>query len=239
MLTVIEIRKGQPPEGLIVLAREAAEQGLTSSEAYATLMNPLKTDVLECLMQEQGHLCAYCMRRIPDERSGIPHQSIEHRLAQHPKDGEDSGQGLDYANFLAVCSGNRGGKGRGKTKLTCDAHRHNNPLTVNPTDPTTLKTIFYSENGDIGASDPIINNDLVVTLNLNCVSDGGSLSASRKGALDAVQQELVEISDTPESLLKACHELLKKFEAEADPKTPYVGIVIWKLKQYIEMQKDS
>lgn len=230
---MIEIRKGQPPEGLVALAQQAAEQGLTPEEAYATLRNPLKEKVLECLMEEQGHLCAYCMRKIPDERPGIPHQSIEHWLALNPQDGEDSGQGLDYANFLAVCSGNRRGKGRGKDRLTCDAHRDNKPLTVVPTDPTTLKTIFYSENGDIGASDPTINDDLVVTLNLNCVSDDGSLPASRKGALDAVQQQLAEDSTTPELLLEACRKLLARFESETDPKTPYVGIIIWKLKQYI------
>lgn len=236
---MIEIKKGHPPEGLVALAQQAAEQCLTPEEAYATLRNPLKTTVLECLMKEQGHLCAYCMRKIPDERPGIPHQSIEHLLAQNPQDGEDSGQGLDYANFLAVCSGNRGGAGRGKERLTCDAHRENMTLAIDPTDPETLKTIFYSENGDIGATDPTINDDLVVKLNLNCVSDDGSLSASRKGALDAVQEELAKSSDTPEMFLEACHRFLREFELETDHKTPYVGIIIWKLKQYINVREEA
>lgn len=230
---MIEIRKGPPPEGLVALAQEAAEKGLTPKEAYDTLRNPLKEEVLKHLIEEQGHLCAYCMRKIPDERPGLPHQSIEHRLARHPKDGEDRGQGLDYANFLAVCSGNRGGTGRGKKRLTCDAHRGNEPLTVDPTDPVTLTTIFYSENGEIGASDPIINDDLVVTLNLNCFADGGSLPASRKSALDEVQQDLAAVSGTPKLFLERCRQLLEEFEAESDPKTPYVGIIIWKLKQYL------
>lgn len=236
---MIEIKKGQPPDELVALAQQAAEQGLTPKEAYATLRNPLKETVLECLMKEQGYLCAYCMRRIPDERAGIPHQSIEHLLAQNPQDGEDRGQGLDYAKFLAVCSGNRGGTGRGKEKLTCDAHRGNAHLTIDPTDPETLKTIFYSENGDIGATDPTINTDLVVTLNLNCVSDDGSLSAFRKSALDTVQEELDKSSDTQEMFLEACHRFLQEFELETDHKTPYVGIIIWKLKQYINVREEA
>lgn len=230
---MIAIKKGPPPAELVALAQRAAEQGLGPREAYETLRNPEKQKVLGCLLEEQGHLCAYCMRKLPDERSEILPQSIEHWFACSPPGGEDRGQGLDYSNFLAVCSGNRGGVERGKKRLTCDAHRENETLTVNPTDPSTLETIFYSENGDIHATDPIIDDDLALKLNLNCVFDSGSLSEFRKSALGAVEKELVENSDTQEALMEACRQLLGKFELEIDPKTPYVGIIIWKLKQYI------
>ncbi len=65
---MILIRKLPAPPELDELKRKAEEQGLSDKEAYDLLRNPLKTQVRDALMHEQGHLCAYCMRRIPDER---------------------------------------------------------------------------------------------------------------------------------------------------------------------------
>lgn len=65
---MILIKKFPAPSDLETLKKEAEEQGLSDKEGYAKLRNPLKTKVRNLLMQEQGHLCAYCMRRIPDIR---------------------------------------------------------------------------------------------------------------------------------------------------------------------------
>ena len=65
---MILIHKSPAPPALEALKKEAEKQGLSDKEGYDLLRNPLKKQVREALMQEQGHLCAYCMRRIPDER---------------------------------------------------------------------------------------------------------------------------------------------------------------------------
>lgn len=65
---MILIKKLPAPSELETLKKEAEKLGLSDKEAYDRLRNPLKSKVREALMQEQGHLCAYCMRRIPDER---------------------------------------------------------------------------------------------------------------------------------------------------------------------------
>lgn len=111
------IQKKEPPAELVKLKDDASHRGLKPKEAYRELHNPLKGQVVAQLMEEQGHLCAYCMRRIPDERvpsKEIADVSIEHWFARDPESGEDRGQGLDYNNFLAVCSENRGLKGQRK-----------------------------------------------------------------------------------------------------------------------------
>lgn len=233
---MLEINKMEPPEELIKLKQQATENGLTPEEAYGTLRNPLRKQVLELLMREQGHLCAYCMRRIPDDRD-VPDETIrvtiEHWFPRNPPNGEDRGQGLDYTNFLAVCSGNRGKRHtRRKRDYTCDAKRDSKMLTVNPLDPTTLSSVKYSEAGEIQSDDTTIHKDLTITLNLNCMSDNVRLPSVRKKVLDTVQLDIASNCDE-DSMLDYCKCLLNGFEAEVDPKTPYVGIVIWWLREQI------
>ena len=65
---MILIKKQAAPPELEALKAQAEKAHLSDSEAYNLLRNPLKQQVRDLLMQEQGHLCAYCMRRIPDGR---------------------------------------------------------------------------------------------------------------------------------------------------------------------------
>ena len=140
---------------------------------------------------------------------------------------------MDYSNFLAVCSGNRGKRHTRKTRdYTCDAKRNSKKLTVNPTDPNTLSSVKYSESGEIGSDDTVINEDLTITLNLNCMSDNVRLPSARQKALEAIQNDIAENSND-DSMLEYCKYILKEFEEETDPKTPYVGIIIWWLRRQV------
>lgn len=232
---MIKIKKNNPPAGLEKLREEAERKQYDANEAFRSLKNPLKEEVRRSLVVEQGHLCAYCMRRIPDERieeTGNPAVYIEHWSARNPEDGCGAGGALDYFNLLAVCSGNQYDRSsKGKNRLTCDAKRENRSLKVNPLDEKTLETIYYTEDGLIGASDKEIADDLTVKLNLNCKVDAVSLPHNRMEALRPVQEELVELAE--EEILDYCREILYEYENETDPKTPYSGIVIWYLKDMI------
>ena len=99
---MIEIKKSSAPPDLVKLQQDAVAQGLTANQAYDTLRNPLKGDIIELLLKEQGHICAYCMRRIPDERKGLPHVKIEHWNARNGEHGETCGSygALDLVIFL-------------------------------------------------------------------------------------------------------------------------------------------
>ena len=154
---MIPIKKGTPPPKLMELSDKAAQKHLSPKQAYDTLKNPLKGQVLSQLVEEQGHLCAYCMCSIPrqDVNPMISPITIEHYIPEIPEDNRDVGQGLDYNNFLAVCNGSTAERGkRNYIDLTCDSYRGNMEFKkVNPCIQETLSTIFYTMDGKIDATD--------------------------------------------------------------------------------------
>lgn len=196
----------------------------------------MKNVVRQSLVEEQGHLCAYCMCEIP--RTDVPTSgkiapiTIEHLIPRNPADGRDVGQGLDYNNLVAVCHGNRAPKSTGHTiiDLTCDAHRENIELKkVNPCDASTLTSIEYETNGVIKSNDSDVNFDLNDTLNLN----HSRLKSERKAVLDALVTDMSALLDDESARNEYVQVRLSGFESETDPKTSYVGILTWYLKGFL------
>lgn len=238
---MIPIHKRESEEARAILEAKqqiAADRGLSSAEAYALLNHAEKEVILDSLMKEQGHLCAYCLRRLPDERvlpEGIDPVTIEHWFPRNPPNREDRGQGLDYQNLLAVCSGNRGRRGTRKPRdLTCDAKRTKNhsQLVLNPCIPQTLDSLTYSEHGMLQSNDPAIQEDIDVKLNLNCKSGSVLLPGERKKVLDALQSQLPE--EGFEEIYTYCTAALEMLEQETDTKSEYSGILIWWLKDWLQ-----
>ncbi len=232
---MIIVKKGIEPMGLKKLREDPMVKGLPPKEAYGMLRNPLKTQVIESLKRDQGQLCVYCMCKIPrdDKEPAIPGTTIEHFIPVEPMDGRDVGQGLDYQNLFAVCHGNtkrhRPGTHRTRSSddLTCDKHRKNIEFRkIDPCNKETLQSIFYTSDGKIGADDADVQFDLVDTLNLNCASS--PLISERKAVLDALIDDLGKVEE--DRLHSYCADLLKIFDNEEDPKTPYVGVLIWYLQ---------
>jgi len=99
---VRNIRKSQAPKSLSAYKR-------TPGADYEGLGRlPAKSHVKESLLDEQGHLCCYCMRRIR-----LANMKVEHWRSQK----SDPDLQLDYGNMLAACSGNQGGA---PERETCD-----------------------------------------------------------------------------------------------------------------------
>ena len=112
---VIEIKKGREPEKLL---RYRQQKGAS----YEQMDKDVKDDLPQKLLEEQGHICAYCMRRIPEKRklpAGVSPVTIEHWFPRNPGSREEIGQGLNYRNMFAVCSGNRGCGKRTVCRLDC------------------------------------------------------------------------------------------------------------------------
>lgn len=205
---MIEIKKGKEPPELMAHRK-------TKYACYGNMSTETHQAVLESLMREQGFICAYCMRRIP-QKGRNPAATIEHLDAQSETDNDKA---LDYRNMLAVCNGNRGSA---EYSMTCDAKRKNTSLTVNPLKPSTLIGIHYRADGTIFSENSDVNRDLNLVLNLNCNEFG--LVDSRREALQRMLKELKEKHLTGNIQLY-CAKLLKAYK-EAPRKTPYVGILI-------------
>ena len=241
---MILIKKFSAPPELEKLKKDAEEKGLSDSEGYDLLRNPLKDQVRESLMKEQGHLCAYCMRRIPDSRIleediRLSKVYIEHWKARESNEQSTENKGLDYNNLFAVCSGNEkapGARRRKNRHFTCEKRRDSESLKVNPLDESTIETIYYSMDGTMMSTDSQIEDDINRRLNLNCNKEAVVLPQYRKEVLDTVMEYLAEQDG---DYYDNCEEQLQMWENEEDPKTPYIGIAIWWLKKELAQRNED
>lgn len=211
---MIYIRKGREPLSLTEYKKDPF--------AYFDGCN--KDDIRDSLLREQGHLCAYCMRRIGKEHMKIEHWYPEDRLTEAEK--------LDYKNMLGVCEGHIEAQ-KGKTD-TCDAQKGNRVIKVNPCNAITLSGIKYrSKTGEIYADDADIDEDINETLNLN--SQAHRLPMNRKEKLDSVIRELnrkYPRGTWTKNMLRAFLDEYSKTDAEGKKKE-YLGIVTWYLNKKI------
>lgn len=128
-----------------------------------------KEDLRERLLLEQGHICCYCMRRIP-ERS-LPYMKVEHFKCQETF----ANKQLEYTNLFGACTGN---EGQPQIKQTCDTKKGNHDLTINPlaTLPNCETLIKYNADGEISSisDDADVNRQLndVLNLNMQTLKDG-------------------------------------------------------------------
>lgn len=217
---MLYIEKRQEPPELL----QEKRKGLAD---YTDLFGAPKVAVQKSLLEEQGCLCAYCMRRISLETL-----QIEHYLPQHPQDEDyDPALTIDYHNMLAVCSGNKKQAGVFEN-LTCDQHRRNTSLTVDPLDRTSIDKIKYKTDGTIYSDDPDIEKDLDDTLNLNCPAS--YLKENRKAALDEIKKVLYKRFPGKKVPKQQLERMLTRFQELHDGKyVAFAGVVIWYLKRQI------
>lgn len=189
---------------------------------------PDKDDIREQLLEEQGHLCAYCMRRIDKE-----HMKIEH---WYPEDRLTDAERLEYRNMLGACEGHiPGSKG---IDDTCDTHKGNEVIHVNPQDKSSISQIKYrTATGEIYSEDPKIQKDLHITLNLN--SEKHQLMKNRKETLDAAITEMYRMKQSGTWNRKLLENMLAYYEGIGSngKKKEYAGIVVWYLRKKLNQSR--
>ncbi len=208
------IRKGEEPESLTQYKKESNAY----YDGYAD-----KDDIRRNLMEDQGYLCGYCMRRLND----ISDVKIEHIVPQSTLK-DDEKKALDYRIMVGVCYGNEK-KGRRKECLTCDAHRGSKDLYVDPFDENNINQIEYDSEGYITSQNEEIKKSLQETLNLNYDGPDAYLVQNRKEVLKKCKDKLRTMQK--EGLWKRQNlERILKFYQEKDEEgkyIPYSGIAIW------------
>jgi len=145
----------------IIKANEPVSLTEHRTKKYSSFANLNKNDTRASLLMEQGYICCYCMRRIP-ESGKMPGTKIEHFLCQEHNRKEE----LNYKNMLLACFGNEGAP---KRLQTCDTKKGNLDLTYSPSNQTRNieSLIQYKPNGEIYSSDKVFNIELEEILNLN------------------------------------------------------------------------
>ncbi len=155
-----QIIKNQEPRSLV---QHRAQRG-----SYGSLPTATKEELRNSLLTEQGHICCYCMKRIPQKlnseeiEKNFPSSKIEHVKCQTINPDQD----LNYQNLLLACNGNHGSP---KIMQTCDTYKGEKDLSFNPTDiRRNIETLIrYRSNGEIFSDDETIDNELNNILNLN------------------------------------------------------------------------
>lgn len=209
------INKGKEPNSLTEYKKQA-------DACYENFRD--KDDIRDALLRDQGYLCAYCMKRI--DKSNM---KIEHYKPQSKYGDLD----LDYRNMLGVCDGNSR-VGDNKKEQTCDTHKGNDEIVVNPLEQSSIDLIKYKNDGTIYSDDEIINKDLNETLNLNC--DAAHLKENRKKALDSLKKFISKESHqktcSKEKLIKI-KRMYEAFDSEGKRK-PFSGIILYYLNKRIK-----
>lgn len=157
-----QIIKIQEPNSLV---QHRANQPAYYHNLPAAAMNDLRTN----LLSEQGHICCYCMKRIPEkvEVDGTVtyEMKVEHFLCQV----RNPGLQLTYSNMFGACTGS---EGRPKKLQTCDTRKGDLDFSINPTStaPNCETIIKYNSEGEIYTDNEGLNNQLNNVLNLNMQS---------------------------------------------------------------------
>jgi uncharacterized protein (TIGR02646 family) len=159
-------KRSQEPPALLAYRKTA-----DPNRSYAAF--PSKDALREPLLEDQGWLCCYCMRRID-----AGDMKIEHYRSQHRHRTQD----LDWSNLLAACSG---GEGRPPASQTCDTRKADDDLVLDPR-TESVRAIRYLGSGRLVVDDRAHTDDVERRLNLNATE----LRQARAQAIDNLRREL-------------------------------------------------
>jgi len=138
---MLRYRKGREPNAL------RAWQA-TPSANWGSLPAKDKDGVRKALLRDQGHLCAYCQRRILPKDG---HMKVEHWHAQSSE--ADKKSTLRWRNLLGVCLGDEAQEtGTSKGDRHCDTARGNAALFLHPVEgegPNPRDFLRYTAEGEV------------------------------------------------------------------------------------------
>ncbi len=191
-------------------------------------------NILEDLLEEQGFLCAYCMRTIESKNATIEHIIGQKYIDDNKKD-IGKREDTNYQNMLAVCLGQYCKKiTKAKEKLHCDSSRSKYQkkrplLNISPLNRQQMNNIKFSQSGVIYYEniddETEISFDLNKVLNLNC---------------ENIKEERKRISNIVKSLLikhkfdkKFANNQLEYWESRNGSYKEYCQVAIYLLRKYV------
>ena len=223
---MIVVQKGKEPNSLLAFRKQHPDAD------YEDMPTNVLKDVRSQMWEEQGHLCAYCMKKIDDPRD----VRVEHCKPRHPQDEikHDKKATLEFKWMLGVCYGNSIEKGSKPEDTTCDAHKGNAELTINPFDELSVRKIKYKADGSIYSDDADINEDVTEILNLNC--EAVSLPETRKNVLNVLKNEIVEKckGKSHDAYIRELERIYDRLVYQRNL-TPYCGIIISWLEEKLKI----
>lgn len=195
--------------------REWTKHRLTPGAKYEAV-----PELRKALLEEQGYLCAYCMRRIPiSDTNSNESTRIDHILSRtkHPE------LQLNYSNMVVCCPGAI------TSDFHCDKQKGENDITINLFEDHFFDTLSYSsKDGRIKSSDAESDRQINELLNLN----HALLKRNRLETLRGVILMLNRIGWTSSNIRHQI-EIWNQKDQQGHYK-PYNSIVVWFLKKKME-----
>lgn len=195
-------------------------------------------ELVESLLKEQGYICAYCMRRIPQKdkiykKDGNSYilTTEDHRV-EHIKSRElHDDLKLDYKNMVICCPGHIGMEDH------CDRSKGDKDISFTPLDQHFIDTIKYNSDGTILSTNETYDNEINNILKLNTQL----LKAGRKDTLNVIITQINKVCKKGGNWDKKTleHYVTKYSEKHSEKDKDgikekyysYCGIVIWYLKK--------
>ncbi|MCU6779898.1 HNH endonuclease family protein [Phocaeicola fibrisolvens] len=191
-------------------------------------------ELVQSLLKEQGYICAYCMRRIPQQDKLYKKDGKNYVLTQedhrveHVKCRElHDDLKLEYTNMVICCPGHIG------TDDHCDRLKGAKDISFTPLDQQFINTIKYNSDGTIISTNELYNTEINDILNLNTKL----LKVNRKAMLTQVIIQINGACKKGKCWDKKTLELyLKKYsekhfeedeEGVKEKYYSYCGIVTW------------
>ncbi len=197
-------------------------------------------ELKNALLQEQGHLCAYCMRRIPVSGKGeypsinhepLPLEEREKMRVEHIKPRRYTELIFAYENLLACCPGAISGNAKKETH--CDRKKDEDEISFDIFSPAFIDTLSYaSGTGKIMSSNDSYDQEINHILGLN----NKLLAEKRRQALEGALSQLQKIDKWGRAEVQ---KSLQNWQSAytVDGKRyfkEYNGIVVWFLKRWLE-----
>ena len=164
-------------------------------------------------------------------RGDADHAKLEHHYPQsrsiaegHPE------QTVDYENMLLSCMGGSDASGCSRESLTCDSHKGDETISIDPCSQDDVDTIRYYRNGEIHSTNPAFERDLCETLNLNC--EEAFLPQDRAKVYEAMQRAIErENPKTPDAKRAFARRKLQALESTR-VREPFMGVMVYRLKRW-------
>lgn len=150
---MIKIVKNNQPNSLVAHKKSGGN--------YCDIPTETKNELRESLINEQGYVCCYCLKRIPEKKADLHHTKIEHFKCQHNYSLLD----LEYHNLHLACKGNQG---QSEKNQTCDTSKANKDImSFSLIDNSLNGNIYYAKDGTVFSEEKNIEKEINEILQLN------------------------------------------------------------------------
>lgn len=203
-----------------------------------------KDDIRSTLVKEQHYLCAYCMRKITDEKD--VNNRVNMRIEHWYPLSNNKIKAIEYSNFLAACEGID--SQNGEVIKCCDNSKESSVIHIDPRDKRMMSLITYDSDGRIsvrkadGWSQEEIDTfqkDIDEVLLLNGSTEkkyadkNSELKMYRSAVYKACAKRLSKLYLSGKLTKKAIQEIVDSIE-KSEHYPEYAGVMLFYYKRWLK-----